>query len=318
MVGFNKSAILILVLCSMVFASCNKTDEDAVAEKAKITKYATDNGYTKLPSGVYIKFFTDTTSSGQLTPSRGQTLIIDYTGRYLDGNLLETTNEELGSSNFPDLYFVYGPFRTRKGYTKRGLDTALYYFNIGDSASVLIPSDWWNHDYTPVVYNVKLLDTIFNDTAHAEIQFNEFVYNNGFSLKKDTFWYAIPYKVISSPNAGLDKTPYPFKIGDVAKIRLTARFAEDYNGNGRIFYPLCNASQDLDRIYGDDIAFPFLQEVDTAIKHMNKGDKLEIVVPFNFAFGTAGFNNPVYGVTIVPSFMPVHYSIELLDIIPGE
>jgi hypothetical protein len=316
MVGFNKSIILIVVICSMVFASCNKTDEDAVAEQASITKYASENGYSKLPSGIYIKFITD--SSGQITPMRGQTLIIDYSGRDLDGNLLETTNEELGSSNFPDLYFVYGPFRTRKGYTKRGLDTALYYFNIGDSASVLIPSEWWNHDDMPVVYNVKLLDIIPDDSAHAGNQFYDFVDSNGFDTAVH-FGNHIPYKLLSSSINPDLQNPFKIKSQDTVVISLMAQYAEDYNGGtGRIFYPLCNAPQEFLRIYEGDYNFPVIPEVDTAIKHMNKGDKLEIVVPYNYAYGTAGFNNPVYGVTIVPSYMPVHYTIELLDTIPGE
>jgi hypothetical protein len=45
---------------------------------------------------------------------------------------------------------------------------------------------------------------------------------------------------------------------------------------------------------------------------MNIGEVWEVLTPPQYAYGNYGFLHPITGVTIVPTHMPVHYTIELV------
>jgi FKBP-type peptidyl-prolyl cis-trans isomerase 2 len=313
--GLNIKFIQIIGIIAPLFllTSCLNTEDEAAAEQAKIDNYVKDSGFTKLPSGIYIKFYdTDRKFDSTKSPKPGQTCIITFTGRTTDGDILETTDENIGEISFPGLKFVYGPFRTKKGNTKLGIDTALYYFNPGDMATLVIPSYLLNFDYVPKVYTLGLNKIIEDDSTYEADNFLDFLVKSGFdTAKPDTFSYGFYWKGV------LNTSPYPFKENDSAIINLTARYAETYDGNtqGRIFYPLVDEPQyNLVRLFEGQYYYPFLPIIDTALKHMNVGDILEVAALSDYAYGINGFNEIQYGLKIVPSNMPVCYQIELVRV----
>lgn len=315
----SLSTILVTVF---LLSSCLNTDDEAAAEQAKINEYIKANGFTdahKKPSGIYIKFKDEAgrVFNDSLSPKPGQTCIITFTGKTTDGEILETTDSVIGKIEFPDLYFVYGPFRIKKGNTKIGIDTALYYFNPGDEATIVLPSDWANFDFEPVVYDLKLLEIISNDSAYNDLTYEHktfmyFLGTNNFDTinPPDTFSKNFYFKGSLNPN------PFKFDNKDFAIINLTARYAENYypDNSGRIFYPLLDAPLKLKRKFEDAYYFPFIPAIDTALRHMAAGDVLEIAVNSSYAYSNIGFNHPRNGLSIIPPYMPVHYRIELVSV----
>jgi len=304
-------------LSVLFLSSCLKdpNEEYEAEEQAKIDAYIKNQDFTKLESGIYLKFHHNNTETDDTTPKKGQTIVINFTGEYTDGTVFETSVESIGEAEFPNLYFVYGPHRVRMGSTMYGFDTTMKFFSVGDSGTMIIPSKYASYDYVPRVYHVKLLEIIENDTTKEELQFSEFLSKNGFS-EADTFQSGLYWKVISDTTSDLNPNPFPFDNNDSVTIKLIARYAEIYDndGLGRKFYPLASAPVTPKRSFEGSYYFPFVPAIDSALKHMNKGDIVEIAAYSNFAYYSSGFNDPYYGLTIVPPFMPVHYRIELLEI----
>jgi FKBP-type peptidyl-prolyl cis-trans isomerase len=301
----------------LLLSSCLKdpNEEYEAEEQAKIDAYIKNKDFTKLECGIYLKFHHNNTETDDTTPKKGQTIVIDFTGEYTDGTVFETSVDSIGEADFPNLYFVYGPHRVRMGSTMYGLDTAMKFFSVGDFGTIVIPSKYASYDYVPRVYHVKLLEIIENDTTKEELQFSDFLTKKGFN-EADTFQNGLYWKMISGTNGILNPDTIELGNEDSVTFNLIARYAEIYYGDslGRKFYPLQTAPLKVKRAFEGSYYFPFVPAIDTALKHMNKGDIVEIAAYSNFAYYSSGFNDPYYGLTIVPPFMPVHYSIELLEI----
>ena len=325
-IRFNIKWILLTgAIFLVVFSSCKDPYADSTAkENAKIKDYVSKGNFTKLPVGVYIEFLNDTELTQRNTPAAGQTIVVNYTGEYLGGSVFETSDSSLGTGLFPNRYCVYGPNRIRLGYTMFGFDTAMKYVSPGDSVIIVIPSDLAWHD-NPVVYHVGLSSIIENDTTNEELQFtkffqaNNFNTNNKFTSSSDTlntFGYGIYWKVISDTTDSLNPSPFAFDEKDSAIIELTARFAEQYYSTttGRVFYPLAGAPEELKRSFEGPYYFPFVPAIDSALKHMNVGDEMELMALSDYAYGTSGYNDPNTNIMIVPPFMPVYYRVKLLEV----
>ncbi|MBN2485361.1 MAG: hypothetical protein JXB34_05265 [Bacteroidales bacterium] len=313
---YSKLFLALMLMFSL--SSCLKDldKEERAEEKRKMDELLVKYGFNenhKLPTGIYLKFHNDTSETPYSVPVMGQTILVTFTGLLSDGTVLETTDAPTGVNAFPDLYYVYGPHKLKKGYISRtGIDTVLHYFNPGDSATVILPSNWASYDYEPQVYHMKLLEIVENDSLYEMEQFAAFFEANGFDIN-NMFGNGIYYKVIGADT--LNPKPFPFDENDSAIFRLTARYAESFNnGQGRVFYPLANAPDTVKRLFESTYYFPFVPAIDSALKRMGKGDTLEIAALSGYGYGLAGFTNPYLKYYIVPPQMPVHYRIELINI----
>ncbi|MBN1597417.1 MAG: hypothetical protein JXP36_09955 [Bacteroidales bacterium] len=326
---FAKTYIIAGALLLIVFqSSCLKNfDEEKQNEENKlINDYIKANGFTdenKLPTGIYLKFYNDTTLTDSAKPVTGNTVLLSFTGLYTDGEIYETTDPELGTSLFSDHYFVYGPMRLKMGKILYGVDTTLRFFSPGDSGTMVIPSNYAWYDYRPVVYHIKLHEVIENDSLYEESVFKSFFDSSNFSKTKIIAQYtstkaAYPkdlyYQFSHDSVDSLAKTPINVAINDSLMIDLTARFAENYYGNaiGRIFFPLSNYPSQFKYRYGNGSMFPIVPAIDSAIKHMAVGDELEICGQSWWGYGDEGFNDSYYNIIAVPAYTSVHYKIRLL------
>lgn len=302
----------------------NEFEEKEKEELDKINQIVADYGFTeseKLESGIYLKFHYDNPETDTLKPGTGNTVLLQYTGRYSDGTIFETTDPAEGANLVPERYFVYGDIRLKMGELVYGFDTTLRYLSSGDSVSMLIPSKYMWYDYNPVVYNVILKDIILNDSTYEKQMFDEFFVNNEFSTgnylalndSKDTLYYKI--------NAdSLSKLPIAPSKADSIIIGLRGYFAESYyaDGSGRLFYPLTTFPEEFIYTYGSSANFPIIPAIDTAVKHMALGDMVEICGKASWAYGEEGFSDDYFNIVAVPPRTPVHYRIELIGHKKGD
>jgi FKBP-type peptidyl-prolyl cis-trans isomerase len=315
---FPVTAIIILT------TSCLKNDfeEKEKEELDKINQIISDYGFIeseKLESGIYLKFHKDNTESDTIKPKTGNTILVQYTGKYSDGTVFETTDPDEGAKLVPERYFVYGDIRLKMGDLVYGFDTTLRFLSPGDSVSMLIPSKFMWYDYNPVVYDVVLKDIILNDSTYEHEMFNEFFKNNEFSTNNyfginsnsDTLYYKIR---ITDKADTLSESPIEVAKSDSIVIGLEGFFAESYyaDGSGRKFYPLTTYPQEFIYTYGSGAYFPILPAIDTAVKHMALGDIIEICGKASWAYGDDGFSDDYYNIVAVPPRTPVHYKIKLL------
>jgi hypothetical protein len=300
----------------------NTFEEKEKDEQAKIDECVSRydlSGY-KLGNGIYLKFLFDTTSESSPKPVTGNSVLVRFTGRYSDETIFETTDSVEGASLFSDRYFVYGPTRLKVGNLIYGFDTTLRYMSPGDSAIMLIPSKYMWYDYEPVVYNVKLLKIIPNDSTYESDVFRNFFTKNNYDKKnyiginsnKDTLYYKV---VVSNTPGSLSKVPIEISGSDSVIINLWAYYAECYypDNTGRLFFPLTSSySQKLSYKWGSGSYFPIVPAIDSAIKHMAPGDILSICGKASWGYGDEGFSDPYQNIVAVPPATSVNYRIQLI------
>lgn len=315
---FPFTALIILTTACLK----NEFEEKEKEELDKINQIISDYNFNeseKLESGIYLKFHKDNTDTDTIKPKTGNTVLIQYTGKYSDGTVFETTDPTEGAKLVPERYFVYGDIRLKMGNLVYGFDTTLRFLSPGDSVSMLIPSKFMWYDYNPVVYNVILKDIILNDSIYESKMFSDFFINNGFSSDnylamnsvKDTLFYKA---IVTNQEGTLSDSPIEIAKSDSIAISLEGFFAESYyaDGTGRKFYPLTTFPQEFIYTYGSGAYFPIIPAIDTAIKHMALGDKIEICGKASWAYGDVGFSDEYNNIVAVPPRTPVHYTIKLI------
>lgn len=145
--------LLTAALFTGLLSSCVSEDESAeVIHQEDLTKIqafveATDIPYSRKVevgnSGITL-LFTEEKASG-VAPEEGDSLMVNYTGRFLDGRVFDTSVEQIARDN--DMYNQtrdYEPFAIILGYSQviPGWHHALYQMKEGEKATALIPSAW--------------------------------------------------------------------------------------------------------------------------------------------------------------------------------
>lgn len=331
----NKGILLSILTFSVIITGCleNTYEEYEKEEQKKIDDYIKTSDFSeadKLESGIYFRFIHDSVNDTITPIITGNTILVDYTGKYTDGTVFETTDSTTGKFMFPERYYVYGPKRLKVGQLMYGFDTTVRKMTPGDHAEMLIPSKYMWYDYNPVVYDVVLYEIIRNDSLYEVEMFDAFFKLNNFS-KADTFWHnynddIIYWKVMNDGVDSLSDSPINVQNNDSVLISLTARYAEiqkDANGDtistiGRIFYPLRSFPNQFIYKWGNAPSFPITAPIDSAVKSMALGDELEICAKASWAYGDDGFSDPYHNIIAVPARTPVHYQIKLLGFRRGS
>ena len=304
--------VFIAVLLAIFCVSCldKKYEELMDEENKKISNYISGKGFTKLENGVYILFYNDTSQTDTVKPHSDQTIIVNYTGRIIEGELIETTNIDEEESE--GRRFVYGPQRLVVGQIISGFDYAIRLFSEGDTGTIVIPSNQFKADYNPVVFHVGLKSIIQDDSLYADSIFKDYLIANSFNT--DNVIPSSPGLYWKTASNTLNDTVI---IGspDSLKLELESRYAEKYYGSGlgRIFYPLNDEDNIMTRGYGSSFEFPMIQAIDSVLNYVEVGDEIEFACNYQWAFGTEGYYDEYTRYVIVPAYMPVHYKIKVVD-----
>ncbi len=315
---------LIFIGFTVLVSSCLSDEIDELEGEAntKLQEYLDANGYTEadhIGYGVYVKITQDTVNSSTY-PTYGDAIVFNYTGKYTDGTVFESTDSNYVDDFDYGEYYIFGPTRRWVGTLISGFDTAIRTIPEGASAEIVIPSDMAFGDYNPVVYNVDLLKVVDNDSIYEKEVFNEFKNTNGFD---DSVYISkgLLYKADT-----VLRTSGVLTASDSVTIKIIGRYAECYysNGLGRQFYPLGDEDAKIEGYNyagtNDDISLALqLDAVDSALKYMRVGETMEVAFlsgadgDYEWGFGSSSVVNTYLNIPVILAYTPLHYTITLLE-----
>ncbi|QQL49005.1 FKBP-type peptidyl-prolyl cis-trans isomerase [Mucilaginibacter ginkgonis] len=140
------------------------------AEPGKIAKYIKDHNInaTKTDSGLYYQITKP--GSGPL-PAKGDTVLVNYTGRFLNGKVFDTSIKEVAQKEKvfnPMAPYKPAPIPVGTGRVIPGWDQGLLLLNKGAKATFVIPSNLAYGErgmqvippFSPLAFEVEVMDII--------------------------------------------------------------------------------------------------------------------------------------------------------------
>ncbi|MFD1257441.1 FKBP-type peptidyl-prolyl cis-trans isomerase [Mucilaginibacter terrae] len=154
-----------------------KTEQAALAakmkgaESASTAKYITDKGISPQTTASGLKYVITSPATGR-KPLAGDTLVVNYAGRTLDGKLFDSSIETVAkASGLQQPGRTYEPLKFVVGNSEviRGWDEGLLLLNEGSKATFIIPSALAYGErgagedikpYSPLVFDIELVKVI--------------------------------------------------------------------------------------------------------------------------------------------------------------
>ncbi|MBN1416964.1 MAG: FKBP-type peptidyl-prolyl cis-trans isomerase [Bacteroidales bacterium] len=313
--------ILLLQGCS----DSDYYDECEKDSKKEMNAYISQNNisdeYQKNVDGSVLYYIEDTLGTG-LFPEKDNYIVLDYTGMYLDGTIIETTDSLLKDEwAAADYYkdYVYGPTKFKFGYSRPGFNVGLSYMQEGGWATLIIPTELAYYDCRPVLYKMHLITVIKDPVAYEKSVLLRYLSENGM----DTTTHA--YKDIYYKETRDISDTVSAEDNDTLVIRFSGKYT--YINNGTLclkeFDSNINDTEPLKVISGNntiaDGSIKFMPDgFKTALDTMRKGAHAVAIMPYEAAFGTTGLVNSLYGYFIVPAYQTVVYNLYMEDIIHSE
>lgn len=146
-------------------------EKQRLAEPASISKYIADNKLVLQTTASGLKYVITTPSAGR-KPLAGDTLMVNYAGRTLNGKLFDSSIEEVAKAGgLQQPGRTYEPIRlvVGNGEVIRGWDEGLLLLNEGSKATFVIPSALAYGErgpsedikpYSPLMFDVELVKVI--------------------------------------------------------------------------------------------------------------------------------------------------------------
>jgi FKBP-type peptidyl-prolyl cis-trans isomerase len=308
----------IVVLVAIMMSSCLKDDsEERLAEHdRKLNDLKAEYGMTEadaLEDGLYIKVVSTTEDS--VTIRGTDYLILDVLGKYADNEVFDASDADAAENAGifrPDL--VYGPYRLKLDKTFYGFYMALQGLKQGDEVNMVFSQDVAFLDYQPLAYEIKI-HTVIHDLGQYVVEQDD-TYKEAMGISPvDTvpgtdslmFWTLI--------EEGTDAID--LELGDEVKLRLYGYYVETdpnyVNGYpGRQFFPINESGDTISGEVGVQ-SFPVINSLYAAIAHMKIGEIRDVFIPTGLAYGEDGFVHPYVGKYIIPTYMSLHYNVQLLE-----
>ncbi len=157
------SVIFLIAIAVMVFMqSCVKGTDFEASEQEQIKDFLDANNITVQPreSGLY--YIEKKAGSGD-SPVMGDSVVINYVGRRINGYVFDTNIEEVAKQNgLWEMYMEFKPFPFIVGDSAliKGLSEGVTYMKEGGSAMILLPSSLAFNDFYPVIYDIDLLKVV--------------------------------------------------------------------------------------------------------------------------------------------------------------
>ncbi len=318
---YLKFQLLFVAIAPLFIVSCLKdeTEEYQIEHDQKMEDLKIQYGFTEsdlIGDNIYLKILEEE-GSDTSTPTLNDLVIIDYIGSVFDGSIVDVSVSEVAVEN--DIYsdeYIYGPEKLLVGYTFLGFQKAIQHMHPKSRALMLIPREQWNtYYYEPLVYEVTLyriinsLDEYNNEQVSAYLD----------SLEIANTDHVIPgYEDGGIWIKGISNwEENGLSYGDSVLISLhgyyveaDASYMKDFPG--RKFFPIGSSGDSVPFVYGEDF-FPITPAVNEAIKFMQIGETIDLVTLDEYGFGEIGFKHPNFDYYIIPPYMPLHYTLQLLD-----
>ena len=311
----GTGAILLSGCLKDEWADCEKKS------KEEMDQYISSNNISdeyKKEGGLY--YIPDTVGTG-LSPELNDYIVVGYTGMYLNGTIIETTDSNLkdkwsAASKYTD--YIYGPTKFIFGYSRAGFNSGLSYMQEGGWATLIIPTELAFYDCKPVKYTMHLLSVIKNPDAYEKALMLQLLSENGMDTITNAY-RNIYFREISSTSDTMEVAE-----DDTLIIRFSGEYPYLENGEIRLKEFDSNANDDpLKIVYGkENIYGGYIKKMPegftAALDTMRKGSHAIAVLPYEEAFGKAGLINVLYGYYVVPAYQTVIYDLTVEDIIRPE
>jgi FKBP-type peptidyl-prolyl cis-trans isomerase len=304
--------IMLLAILTLTFTSCLKDTDSKKRddEKQSIATYISLKGYNVTPTTTGLYYIEGTTGTG-LTPTDKDFAIINYTATDLQETLFDATDKALAEQNkIVPLYATGGPLKVYTGAAFiPGISEGIKLMKEGGKAKLIMPSILAYNDYVPRIYNVELVKVISDPNVYEKEQIKNFLdtatnLQVGDSINTNTSRSGITGIYYMERLTGTG-TSNPTS-GNRVRIRYSG-----YLPNGHVF----------DKIDADT-AFYFnvgayngnvIDGLDEGIRHMKKGGKATIVIPYYRGYGLNQLFSSHYQI-VIPYFSTTIFDVELLDI----
>jgi FKBP-type peptidyl-prolyl cis-trans isomerase len=314
---------MIVALGALLLSGCLKNEWEECEEQGKVEldEYILKNNipesYKVDVTGGFIYYIPEVTGTG-LTPKTNNFIVINYTGMYLDGTIIETTDSSLRDEwEAANVYtdYAYGPSKFQYGYSSAGFTEGLKLMQEGGISTLIIPTELAYYNCRPVMYHINLLKVIEDPVAYEKEMLVRYLSRNGMDTVSNAY-NKIYYKELSGPGDTVSVAE-----NDTVLIRFTGSYTYE-NGDSLCLKEFDSNAGDknpLKIVYGSDVIYggyiKYMPDGFTAaLDTMSKGTHALAVLPYDQAFGTTGLINSKYGYYIVPQYQTVIYDLYIEDI----
>ncbi len=318
--------ILVAMLMILAVSGCIKNDWEEKEQKEKdlIAAYMSEHGITeeqRTENGIY--FLEEVAGTG-LSPKEDDYVIINYTGRYLEGNRIHETSydslkDEWDNADNYD-YFVYGPLKFEYGYSIAGINEGLSLMKEGGKASLLLPSDKAFYDFNPMIYEIELLKVISDPALDDSLVMEKYLSQAGWDSINN--YYEKTNVYVEETHVANPADDHYFQTADTLFFKYTGKLLDGYGPDvtERVFDSNMETNATVKYIHGQptyekgSFMLGFPAALRSSLDTLRLGSRAKFLLPSVTAFGDKGLINSQYGYIIVPKYQTVVYEIEVLDL----
>ncbi len=316
-----KISLFLFLLSIVIFtSSCNKTDNSQSQENEKrlIANYISTHNITVDPtaSGMYI---VPAVIGTGVSPTNTDATLINYRIKDVSDNILATNDTTLAKASgvFPS-QVIGGLYKLfLKGQSSLGLVEGMMSMKEGGKAKFIIPSLLWgSNNYQPVIMEVDLFKVISNPITFENEQIGYFLD----SICKNNNINPV-LTLTDSTKTGVTGIYYIETLkGTGDSIPDGKTVTVDYTVNLISYKNLCRerllqkGTGYASILFNKDASKSTnISGFDEGIRHMRKGGKGIVIIPFYRAYGSEGSVNSAKQI-IIPPYTTLVYYIEIKDV----
>lgn len=298
--------ILFFTIIITLVTACLKepSHEELLEEEMQLLKeYLDENNVTASPTPSGLYYIEQDSGTGLQPELIEDFILIEFTGRYLDGNIIiETTNEELAhEENIYSNLFLYGPFKIQmKEIGIAGLIEGLMMMHEGGKARLIIPSYLAYRDYFTLIYDLELIEVIKDPVKHQENELNNYL-TTSYERNSDSITEPCGiersasgvYYIESESGKGVKAQP-----NDIVDISFVEKLLD-----GRVIDSVSNTTYISVTLIENQI----IKGLYEGIQMMNEGDKGILIIPYDLAYGEERYDK-------IPPYSALVFEIHLKNI----
>jgi FKBP-type peptidyl-prolyl cis-trans isomerase len=307
--SFNNFSALILIILSLPGCLKDNTQEFKDREMELLQQYIEDNDITQEPTASGLYYISTDPGTG-IPVVMDDYVDLEFTTELVTGVVLYTSDPAVAKEN--DLYnenVVYGPWRTRVGYTGiPGLDEGMQYMNIGGKATLIMPSDINGYggiytarspSYSTHIWTIEIVNAFDDPVSFEAEQISAYLDSNDIDLPLTT-------------ESGLYYVVHQEGEGDfISDVPDATMWYKGMFIDGRVFESNLDASAVNIHTNTDPILVhtEAWEELTTLLQ---QGTKATVIIPYELAFGEG------HAIYMPLPYMTLVYEIEIVAAVTVE